>query len=114
MGNLSAVVAVALIAGALVTGCSSSNPSEWKKREKGAAIGGLGGAALGGIVGSQSDDTATGALLGGAAGAGAGYLIGRETEDDEDEYERRQRERYERERLRERDRRYYDDYDRRR
>ena len=45
---------------------------------KGAAIGGLGGAGLGAIIGHQSGHTAEGALLGGALGAGGGYMIGGE------------------------------------
>jgi len=45
---------------------------------KGAAIGGLGGAGLGAIIGHQSGHTAEGALLGGAVGGGAGYIIGSE------------------------------------
>jgi outer membrane lipoprotein SlyB len=45
---------------------------------KGTAIGGLGGAGLGAIIGHQSGHTAEGALLGGAVGAGGGYIIGNE------------------------------------
>jgi len=45
---------------------------------KGAAIGGVGGAGLGAIIGHQSGHTAEGALLGGALGAGGGYIIGNE------------------------------------
>lgn len=44
--------------------------------QRGAVIGGLGGAALGGIVGHQSGRGLEGAALGGAAGAGAGALMG--------------------------------------
>jgi outer membrane lipoprotein SlyB len=43
--------------------------------EKGAAIGGLGGAAVGAAVASPGN-TAEGALVGGAVGAVAGALIG--------------------------------------
>src|ERR1043166_1487409 len=43
--------------------------------QQGAAIGGVGGAATGAIVGGQHHRL-VGALLGGALGAGGGYLIG--------------------------------------
>ncbi|MBN9070081.1 MAG: hypothetical protein J0H34_00470 [Rhizobiales bacterium] len=61
-----------LIAAAVVAalaGCSNT--------EKGAAIGGLGGAAVGAAV---AHDPAVGAVVGGAAGAVAGALIGNATE----------------------------------
>src|SRR5262247_1339151 len=44
--------------------------------QKGAAIGGLGGAAAGGLVGSAVHHPVAGALVGGALGAGSGALIG--------------------------------------
>jgi hypothetical protein len=47
--------------------------------ERGAAIGGLGGAAVGAAVASPGN-TAEGALVGGAVGAVAGALIGRASE----------------------------------
>src|SRR5579859_2852648 len=43
--------------------------------EQGAAIGGVGGAATGALVGGEHNRL-LGALLGGAVGAGGGYLIG--------------------------------------
>ena len=46
--------------------------------ERGAAIGGLGGAAVGAAV---ADDPAAGAVVGGAVGAVAGALIGQASED---------------------------------
>ena len=61
-----AVVAFALI------GCSEPLTT----REKGAAIGTVGGAAVGGIVGSAVGHPAAGAAIGGAAGLGTGALIG--------------------------------------
>ncbi len=60
-----------LIGALLIAGCESS-------AGKGAAIGSLGGAGLGAIVGHQSGRTTEGALIGGAVGAGAGYVIGAE------------------------------------
>ncbi|MGE5191375.1 MAG: glycine zipper domain-containing protein, partial [Deltaproteobacteria bacterium] len=44
--------------------------------QKGAAIGGLGGAAVGAIVGKQLGNTGAGALVGAGTGALAGGLIG--------------------------------------
>lgn len=62
-------VIFAVIAVAALAGCSNT--------EKGAAIGGLGGAAIGAAV---AHDPAVGAVVGGAAGAVAGALIGNATE----------------------------------
>ncbi len=44
--------------------------------QRGAVIGALGGAALGGIVGNQSGRALEGAAIGAAAGGGAGALYG--------------------------------------
>jgi uncharacterized protein YcfJ len=44
--------------------------------QRGAVIGALGGAALGGIVGHQSGNALEGAAIGAAAGGGAGALYG--------------------------------------
>jgi outer membrane lipoprotein SlyB len=43
----------------------------------GAAVGGVTGAVIGGIIGHQNDETPEGVLIGGAVGAIAGGLIGR-------------------------------------
>ncbi len=61
-------------------------------REKGAGIGALGGAAVGGLVGNATGHPGAGAAIGGAAGLGAGALIGdymQGREDDEYQYNRR-------------------------
>jgi hypothetical protein len=60
-------------------------------REKGALIGGGGGAAAGALVGGLTGAPGTGALVGGAAGAVGGALVG-----DQKDKQRRER--------------YYDDY----
>ncbi len=44
--------------------------------QRGAAVGALGGAALGGIIGNQSGRALEGAAIGAAAGGGAGALYG--------------------------------------
>lgn len=56
-----------------ITGCT--------KTEKGAVIGGLGGAGLGAIIGNQVHHQAwAGAGIGGVAGAVAGAIIGNQME----------------------------------
>jgi hypothetical protein len=59
-------IALALLAG--VAGCTQT--------EQGAAIGGLGGAAIGAAVAGPGDRV-PGAVIGGAVGAAAGALVGR-------------------------------------
>ncbi len=44
--------------------------------QKGATIGGLGGATVGGIIGHQTGNDLTGAAIGGAVGTVGGMLIG--------------------------------------
>jgi hypothetical protein len=61
--------------------------------ERGATIGGLGGAAVGAAVAS-SGNTAEGALVGGAVGAAAGALIGAASEPGECYYRDRSGRRY--------------------
>jgi len=68
-GILPLVLATALIG----SGCAGGHLTT---RESGALIGGLGGAAAGGLVGGAVDHPAAGALIGGALGLGAGALIG--------------------------------------
>jgi uncharacterized protein YcfJ len=48
--------------------------------QQGAAVGGLGGAAIGGIVGHQSGHGVAGAAIGGAAGALGGAVVGNKME----------------------------------
>ena len=63
------VLAVALCAGIVVSGCNNL--------AKGTAIGAAGGAALGAIIGKIAGNTAVGAAVGTAVGAGTGALIGK-------------------------------------
>jgi outer membrane protein OmpA-like peptidoglycan-associated protein len=58
----------------LVTLVGCSEPLS--TREKGAGIGALGGAAVGGLIGSAVRHPAAGAAIGGALGLGTGALIG--------------------------------------
>jgi len=54
---------------------TEAKKKRWSSRAKGAAIGGVGGAAAGAII---SKNKVAGAVLGGAIGAGGGYIIGNE------------------------------------
>src|SRR5262245_39309215 len=70
----------------LFLGCSSMSTAQ-----KGAAIGGLGGAAAGGLVGSAVHHPVAGALVGGALGAGGGALIGNQLQGQEEvQYQQQQ------------------------
>ena len=61
-------IALLSISALVLIGCTTT--------QKGAALGGLGGAALGGIIGHQSGHGVEGALIGAGAGAVGGALIG--------------------------------------
>jgi phage tail tape-measure protein len=72
-----------------VAGCAGGSLTT---REKGAGIGALGGAAVGGLVGNAKGHPGAGAAIGGAVGLGAGALIGdymQGREEDEYQYNRR-------------------------
>jgi uncharacterized protein YqgC (DUF456 family) len=57
-------------------------------REKGAGIGALGGAAVGGVIGNAKGHPGAGAAIGGAVGLGAGALIGNYIQGQEEDYRR--------------------------
>ena len=57
-----------VLASVALAGCTGT--------QKGATIGGLAGAALGGIIGYQSGHGVEGALIGGGVGAAGGALTG--------------------------------------
>jgi len=62
-------ITLLLVCGSLMLyGCTTT--------QKGAAVGGLGGAALGGIIGHQSGHGAEGAVIGAAVGAISGAVVG--------------------------------------
>lgn len=63
------VLAVALISGVGLSGCAGLNETQQRT-----ATGALGGAALGGLVGSFSGNAGLGALLGAGVGGAGGYL----------------------------------------
>lgn len=66
--SLEQAVAGLLIAASLA-GCQNNT-------QKGAAVGGIGGAALGAVIGNQSGHAGEGALVGALAGGALGGLIG--------------------------------------
>ena len=66
------VLAVVCFSFLFVTGCET-------KAQTGAAIGGLGGAAIGALAGGRHH-RGQGALIGGAVGAGGGYMVGNEAD----------------------------------
>lgn len=65
-------IILSIITAASLSSCGNMGPST----QKGALIGGLGGAAVGGIIGNQSGRGLEGALIGGALGAAGGGAIG--------------------------------------
>ena len=65
---------IALFIGSLLFAACSGGPLT--TREKSAGIGALGGAAVGGIVGSAVGQPGAGVAIGGGLGLGAGALIG--------------------------------------
>jgi len=81
-----------ILAGGLVIAAAGCAGGPLTAREKGAGIGALGGAAVGGLVGNATGHPGAGAAIGGAAGLGAGALIGdylQGREDDDYQYNRR-------------------------
>jgi hypothetical protein len=78
------IVAVGLTAIA-AAGCAGGPLTA---REKGAGIGALGGAAVGGVIGNAKGHPAAGAAIGGAVGLGAGALIGNYIQGQDDDYRR--------------------------
>ncbi len=66
------LILISILTTATLTSCENMGPST----QRGAVIGGLGGAAVGGIIGSQSGRGLQGAAIGGALGAAGGAAIG--------------------------------------
>ncbi len=83
---LGLVLAFIIVAGSL--GCSEPLSS----REKGAAVGTLGGAGLGAIIGSFSGNAGAGAGIGAAVGLVGGALIGNEQQKKQKKEEEQRRE----------------------
>jgi outer membrane protein OmpA-like peptidoglycan-associated protein len=68
--NKKAVIAMVLLLGASIMGCSASNAV------KGGAIGAGGGGLIGGLIGHAAGNTALGAIIGAAVGGTTGAIIG--------------------------------------
>lgn len=64
-------------------GCASMSNAE-----KGAVIGGAGGAVVGGVIGNAAGNTAVGAIIGAAVGGAAGAIIGNYMDKQAEEMER--------------------------
>lgn len=75
-------VGAAALAGVMMVSCASG-----PNARTGTVVGGLGGAAVGGIIGHQSGRGLEGAAIGGALGALGGNMIG--DAQDQRNYERR-------------------------
>ena len=71
--NRSVTTLMIVVLFAALVGCAGGNLTT---REKGAGIGALGGAALGGIIGAAVGAPGVGAAVGGTLGLGAGALVG--------------------------------------
>jgi len=63
---------IPVVAVLVLASCSNVGPNT----QRGAAIGALGGAAVGGVIGHQSGHTAEGAALGAVGGAVVGGAVG--------------------------------------
>ncbi|CAN5305879.1 hypothetical protein BH23VER1_BH23VER1_33540 [soil metagenome] len=77
MMNIHSITLVALAVGSLgFTGCATDPYTQNARTKEGAVIGGLLGAAAGGIIGNQSGRGLEGAAIGALAGGTAGGLVG--------------------------------------
>lgn len=76
---------VGILVGALLV---SSLGCSWKKRDKGAVIGGAAGAAVGAAIGHEAGNTAVGAILGAVIGGAAGAYIGNQMDNQAAEMQR--------------------------
>ena len=71
--NLSLGIIAVALATVTTVGCAGGPMTT---REKGAAVGALGGAAAGGLIGTAVGHPGAGAAIGGGVGLGTGALIG--------------------------------------
>jgi outer membrane lipoprotein SlyB len=73
MKTLTKIALSLCLVSTLAVGCAGGDITT---REKGLGIGALGGASIGGLIGSAVHHPLAGAMIGTALGAGAGGLIG--------------------------------------
>lgn len=78
-------MAALLAAGLGLAGCDGMNTTQQRT-----AVGALGGAGVGGLLGSFSGNAGLGALLGAGVGAGGGYLYDQSQRQQNDDGYRRQ------------------------
>jgi uncharacterized protein YcfJ len=69
-------ITLSIVSAVIALSLSNCQAPAGPNTQQGALLGGLGGAALGGVVGHQSGHGIEGALIGGAVGAGTGAAIG--------------------------------------
>lgn len=67
--------------GAVLTTCIAGCQSSPYYQSQGTAVGALGGAGVGALIGSASGDAGTGALIGAGVGALSGNLVGKSLDD---------------------------------
>ena len=80
-----AAVALAAFLAVGTSGCSTWE--SMNQKERGAVIGGAGGAAAGAVIGKQVGNTAAGAVIGAAVGGAAGAIIGHQMDQQAKELE---------------------------
>jgi outer membrane protein OmpA-like peptidoglycan-associated protein len=77
------LLVLAIFAFGSIMGCAN-----WKKRDKGTAIGAATGAVIGGIIGNKAGNTAVGAIMGAVIGGAAGRYIGSQMDKAAEEMQR--------------------------
>src|SRR3990170_8732056 len=77
----------ALVAAVMLGSFAFSACSSMSRRERGAVIGAGAGAAVGGVIGSQTGSTARGAIIGAVVGGAAGAVIGHQMDQQAKELE---------------------------
>jgi outer membrane protein OmpA-like peptidoglycan-associated protein len=85
--SLAVLMAASMLTAGTMTSCKSSG-GNMNKTQKGAAVGGGGGALVGGIIGRKTGNTALGAILGATVGGAAGAVIGRRMDKQAEEMKR--------------------------
>jgi outer membrane protein OmpA-like peptidoglycan-associated protein len=85
--SLAVLMAASMLTAGTMTSCKNSG-GNMNKTQKGAAVGGGGGALVGGIIGRKTGNTALGAILGATVGGAAGAVIGRRMDKQAEEMKR--------------------------
>ncbi|QKZ14649.1 OmpA family protein [Spirosoma sp. KUDC1026] len=85
--SLAILMTASILTAGTMTGCKNSG-GNMNKTQKGAAVGGGGGALVGGIIGRKTGNTALGAIIGATVGGAAGAVIGRRMDKQAEEMKR--------------------------